>query len=107
KTFQSPRNLSSDRFLVLLYICGCMGATLNGSTFVYPMLRGAHQSLHLFPTNKEFPVSAGHNMSLIKSLSFSHTSCRYHQLDCLVRSLDLIYCSHSQPVAECLDDNQT
>lgn len=64
----------------------------------YPAPRGAGNPLNpardrdwglqLFPTNEEFPVSAGHKPALIKSLPFVHTARRYYRLDGLVRSSD-------------------
>ena len=44
--------------------------------------------LQLFPMNEEFPVSASHQLALIKSLPFVHTARRYYRLNDLVRPSD-------------------
>lgn len=41
--------------------------------------------LQLFPMNKEFLVSVGHKLALIKSLLFVHTAHHYYLLGGLVR----------------------
>ena len=51
-------------------------------------IRDRDWGLQLFPMNEEFPVSASHQLALIKSLPFVHTARRYYRLDGLVRSSD-------------------
>ncbi|MGH0165729.1 UNVERIFIED_CONTAM: hypothetical protein FKN15_052987 [Acipenser sinensis] len=51
-------------------------------------MRARDRGLKFFPMNEEFPVSAGHQLALIKSLPFVHTARRYYRLDGLVRSSD-------------------
>ena len=41
--------------------------------------------------NEEFPVSASHQLALITSLPFVHTTCCYYRLNGLVRSSDWRY----------------
>ena len=50
--------------------------------------RDGDWGLQLFPTNEEFPVSAGHQPALIKSLPFVHTARRYYRSDGSARSSD-------------------
>ena len=81
-----------------LDVRGCTRATMGGSTCAYPAPRGVgdplnpvragDRGLKLFPENEEFPVSAGHQLALTKSLPFVHTARRYYRLSGLVRSLD-------------------
>lgn len=81
-----------------LDVRGCTRATLSGSACVYPPPRGVGNplspardgdwGLKLFPMNEEFPVSASHQLALIKSLPFVHTARRYYRSDGLVRSSD-------------------
>ena len=52
------------------------------------LFRARDWGLQLFPMNEEFPVSASHQLALIKSLPFVHTARRYYRLDGLVRSSD-------------------
>lgn len=71
---------------------------MAGPACAYPPPRGAGNplkpvrdgdwGLQLFPMNEEFPVSAGHQLALIKSLPFVHTARRYYRLDGYVRSSD-------------------
>ena len=80
-----------------LDVLGGTRATLNGSAG-YPSPRGAGNrvnatrdrdwGLQLFPMNEEFPVSASHQLALIKSLPFVHTARRYYRLSDLVRAPD-------------------
>ena len=44
--------------------------------------------LVILPVNEEFPVSASHQLALIKSLPFVHTARRYYQSEALVRPSD-------------------
>ena len=80
-----------------LDVLGRMSATLNGLAG-FPSPRGAGNrvktirdrdwGLQLFPMKEEFPVSASHQLALIKSLPFVHIARRYHRLNDLVRSSD-------------------
>ncbi len=80
-----------------LDVLGRTRATLKGSE-CFPPPRGAGNpvkpfhdrdwGLQLFPMNEEFPVSAGHELALIKSLPFVHTARRYYRLNDLVRPSD-------------------
>lgn len=51
-------------------------------------VRDGDWGLRQCPTNEEFPVSASHQLALIKSLPFVHTARRYYRSDGLVRSSD-------------------
>ena len=51
-------------------------------------IRDRDWGLQLFPMNEEFPVSASHQLALIKSLPFVHTARRYYRLNELVRPSD-------------------
>ena len=51
-------------------------------------IRDRDWGLQLFPMNEEFPVSASHQLALIKSLPFVHTARRYYRLNDLVRPSD-------------------
>ncbi|MGH0164944.1 UNVERIFIED_CONTAM: hypothetical protein FKN15_052654 [Acipenser sinensis] len=89
---------SNNRSVMPLDVRGCTRATLHGSACAYPLPTGAgnplnpmrarDRGLKFFPMNEEFPVSAGHQLALIKSLPFVHTARRYYRLDGLVRSSD-------------------
>ena len=80
-----------------LDVLGRTRATLNGLAGS-PAPRGAGNrlktirdrdcGLKVFRTNEEFPVSAGHQPALIKSLPFVHTARRYYRLNDLVRPSD-------------------
>ena len=80
-----------------LDVLGRTRATLNGLAG-FPSPRGAGNrvktirdrdwGLQLFPMNEEFPVSASHQLALIKSLPFVHTARRYYRLNDLVRPSD-------------------
>lgn len=80
-----------------LDVLGRTRATLKGLAGL-PSPRGAGNrcktfhdwdwGLQLFPMNEEFPVSASHQLALIKSLPFVHTARRYYRLDGLVRPSD-------------------
>uniref|UniRef100_A0A8C4XFF6 Uncharacterized protein n=1 Tax=Erpetoichthys calabaricus TaxID=27687 RepID=A0A8C4XFF6_ERPCA len=80
--------LSINRSVMPLDVRYCTRTTLNGSTWVYPAPTGVgnplnpihdgDRGLQLFPMNEEFPVSAGHTLTLITSLSFVHTARRYY-----------------------------
>lgn len=94
----SHTRLSNNRSVMPLDVRGCTRATLSGSSGAHPALtdagnplnptRDRDRGLKLFPMNEEFPVSAVHQLALIKSLPFVHTARRYYRLDGLVRSLD-------------------
>lgn len=83
--FSHPR-LSNNRSVMPLDVRGCTRATLTGSACAYPPPAGAgnplnpirdgDRGLQFFPMNEEFPVSAGHQLALIKSLPFVHTARR-------------------------------
>ena len=103
----SHTRLSNNRSVMPLDVRGCTRATLSGSACVYPSPRGAGNplspardgdwGLKLFPMNEEFPVSASHQLALIKSLPFVHTARRYYRSDGLVRSSDGPRRSRSRP----------
>lgn len=94
----SHARLSNNRSVMPLDVRGCTRATMGGSTCAYPAPTGAgnplnpardgDRGLKLFPENEEFPVSAGHQLALIKSLPFVHTARRYYRLSGSVRSSD-------------------
>ena len=80
-----------------LDVLGRTRATLNGlAGFPSPggagnrvkTIRDRDWGLQLFPMNEEFPVSASHQLALIKSLPFVHTARRYYRLNDLVRTSD-------------------
>ena len=50
--------------------------------------RAWDRELQLLLLNEEFPVSASHQLALIKSLPFVHTARRYYRLNDLVRAPD-------------------
>ena len=93
----SCRRLSNNRSVMPLDVLGRTRATLNGLAG-FPSPRGAGNrvktirdrdwGLQLFPMNEEFPVSASHQLALIKSLPFVHTARRYYRLNDLVRPSD-------------------
>lgn len=82
-----------------LDVGGYTRTTLPGSACAYPTPAGAgnplnpthdgDQGLQLFPMNKEFPVSAGHKLVLIKPLPSVHIACHYYRLDGSARPSDL------------------
>ena len=87
----------NNRSVMPLDVLGRTRATLNGLAG-FPSPRGAGNrvktirdrdwGLQLFPMNEEFPVSASHQLALIKSLPFVHTARRYYRLNDLVRPSD-------------------
>ena len=53
--------------------------------------RDGDSSFQLLIMNEEFLVSTSHELALITSLPFVHTTRRYYRLNGLVRSLDWHY----------------
>ncbi len=82
----SHTKLSNNRSVMPLDVRGCTRATLEESACYLPLpkgigkpvkiLRDRDRELQLFPLNVEFPVSVGHQLTLITSLPFVHTARR-------------------------------
>ena len=90
--------LSNNRSVMPLYVRGRTRAAMKAATCVRippervgepaepPSCQGS--GLVILPVNEEFPVSASHQLALIKSLPFVHTARRYYQSEALVRPSD-------------------
>ena len=90
--------LSNNRSVMPLDVRGRTHATMKAATCVRtppervgepaepPSCQGS--GLVILPVNEEFPVSASHQLALIKSLPFVHTARHYYQSEALVRPSD-------------------
>ena len=94
----SHTKLSNNRSVMPLDVRGCTRATLEESACFVPgpkglgkplkILRDWDRELQLFPFNEEFPVSVGHQLTLITSLPFVHTARRCPGLSCFEKCGD-------------------
>ena len=101
--------LSNNRSVMPLYVRGRTRATMKAATCVRtppervgepaepPSCEGS--GLVILPVNEEFPVSASHQLALIKSLPFVHTARRYYQSEALVRPSDCSLARHGRAPA--------
>ena len=64
----------------------CLSPT--GSGKLLSPVRDGDWGLRQGPMNEEFPVSASHQLTLIKFLPFVHAACRYYGSDDLLRFSD-------------------
>ena len=101
--------LNNNRSVMPLDVRGRTRATMKAATCVRtpperagepaepPSCQGS--GLVILPVNEEFPVSASHQLGLIKSLPFIHTARRYYQSEALVRPLDCSPARHGTVLA--------
>uniref|UniRef100_A0A8C4X481 Uncharacterized protein n=1 Tax=Erpetoichthys calabaricus TaxID=27687 RepID=A0A8C4X481_ERPCA len=83
--FSNNRSDLETLFVMSLDVRSCTCTTLNRSTCVHLTQRSMgkllnpicddDRGLQLFPLNEKFPVSAGHNPAMIKSLPFEKNAC--------------------------------
>ena len=95
----SHTKLSNNRSVMPLDVRGCTRATLERSACCslpwskdlgnpWKTFRDRARELQLFPFNEEFPVSVGHQLTLITSLPFVHTARRCPGLSCFEKCGD-------------------